>query len=419
MMPPRIDGRYAKARQALAPYRILGTPPEPAFDIFTGLVRTALGVPDALLAFFDGELVCFKATAGAAYRHPGIVARVRDVFAFERAIVSSDGARLFCGAPIATPGGQTVGAIAGIALDDRPASPGMDAAIVTIAAAVTQALDTRRNVETTSAQPSHALIAFDAADLSVVFADMETMRARGATREQIQALTFDDIFTGMDVSARHDIDLLRDAPRDEPFAFSARVLGTIGFWLPVACTVRAIRERRVRTLIVVECAPPAAAPARSNLHVVPSPAARATLHEHRIDAVLSKIEAGRRALREEESANGLPLTVDDLARAAAQLLADTDDAHVLAVFCAEPHALRAAIERARRTRLLCDHDLVAVVDDAHIAMLLRDMPVAIGTQAVKRFVRTVPGLQFAVRNARGPAASIRALLDDAVAELHP
>ena len=413
MIPPGTDGRFMKARHALAPYRILGTPPEPAFDVFAELVCSALSVSAALLTFFDGETMCVKASAGTPQRNGDIAARLRDVFAFERAIVSSDGSRLFCGAPIVTPDGQPVGAIAGIGYDDRPATPAMHTTILAIAAAVTQALEARRRAESGSMARAHALIAFDAIDLSVVLADADTMRARAATHAKFRALTFDDVFTGVDADARHDIDVLRDAEHDESLAFSARALGADGFWYPVACTARAIRGRRMRTLIVVEFAPPSL---RANLHVIAAPTAT-VLHEHSIDTVLSKIEAGRRALRAEQNENGLPLTVDGLVQAAAQLLADNDDAHVLAVFRVDPDGRDDAIERARRTRLVCDHDLVAVIEDEYVAILLRDLPVAIGRQAVARFARSLPGLRFTVRDASGSVPGVRSLLDDAVGEL--
>jgi hypothetical protein len=416
MMPPRSSGRYTKARVAAAPYRVIGTAPEPAFDVFVHLICAALGVPSALLGFFDGETLCIKAVAGRLHRNEFVAAGLRDAFERETSIVISGETHFFCAAPVATQNGQVVGVIAGF--DDRAhaTTSAQHATIETIANAVTHALEARKHT-TADAGVARALFAFDAADLSVVFADADTARQRIATPAQLQMLAFDDVFSGIDARTRHELDIMRETMGDVPLAFTARTLGTMGFWFPVACTARAVRAR-THSLIVIEYAQSGAVPERPPVRALARINDRRSRWEgHSIEAVLSKIEAGRRALRAELGEIDEPLTGGAFVSAAAQLLADHGEPHVLAVFAPGADAIAGAIERARRVRLLCDHDLVAVFDRTYVAMLLRDMPLTIGHQAVKRFARSLPNVQFAVRDTSGPNESVRNVLEDAIAAL--
>jgi hypothetical protein len=141
----------------------------------------------------------------------------------------------------------------------------------------------------------------------------------------------------------------------------------------------------------------------------------ATGPEHSIEAVLTKIEAGRRLLR---AGSGEVMNAVTFGSAMQQLLNDNDEPHVLVMFSAAEAAAAELIEQARRARLLCHQDLVAFVDGWHVVMLLRDMPVAVGAQAVKRFAHAQLNTNYSVKEVRGPVDDARVLIADITKALH-
>jgi hypothetical protein len=418
MMPPRTDARYAQARLTVAPYHIIGSPPEPEFDAFIGLVCAALTVPSAVLAFFDGTTMCIKAVAGRPQRNPGVAAQLSSTFEYERTIVAAGDAEFFCSTPVFTADGHAIGVIGGFDQHPHADHTTAPATLEAIAATVTHALEARKRATAGAFAGRSGLIAFDAAQWTVVFTDGETVGRLESSTAGLQSQRFDDIFNGVDADTRHELDVLRDTMRPEALTFTARARGAGGFWFPVVCTARAIRDRRLRAMIVVDCAQPSPPAARPKLQtLLPATSLPVGREEHSINAVLSKIEAGRRALRAEQSEPTEPLTIDAFVSAAGQLVGEGAEPHLLALFACRGDDGLDIIERARRTRLVCDHDLVAFIDGAYLAVLLRDMPVAIGRQAIKRFSRTVSGLRVAVRDTRDPDTGMSQLLAGAMAEL--
>lgn len=415
MTPPRTIGVYGKARAALAPFQIAGTAPEPAFDIFVQIVCAALDVPSALLGFFDGDVLSIKAVLGTLHRDEAVARQLRESFEHERPIVTA-GDEFFCAAPVFAPNGTAVGVIAGFGGTTHTSGPAVRVTMETIALAVTHALDARRH---TSSEPprARALVAFDTVDFSVLFADAETVRQRYARHEELQSLTFDDVFIGIDEGVRSDLDAMRATMDDRSLTFEARTLGPIGFWYQVTCTARAVRARS-RSVIVVEFVQPGVTAERQSDHALAlQTMRRARWHGHSIETVLAKIEAGRRALRVERGEIDEPLTGDAFVSRATHLLADTGEPHVLAIFALGRDAIGSAIDRARRSRLLCDRDLVAVLEGDCIALLLRDMPAAIAHRAIERFARSFLNARFTIRDIGGPDASVQEVLADALAGL--
>ena len=171
----------------------------------------------------------------------------------------------------------------------------------------------------------------------------------------------------------------------------------------IAATVTHALEARKRILHPPVPAPP---PKRS-LYAV-GRTTPATSAEHSIEAVLTKIEAGRRLLRSDTSE---VLNADAFFSAMQQLLDDNDEPHVLVTFPVAEAAAAELIEQARRARLLCNQDLVAFIDGERIVMLLRDMPVAVGYQAVKRFAHAQLNTNYRVNEVHGPVDDVRALID--------
>jgi hypothetical protein len=309
MRPPHVSDRYTRALAAIHGYGILGTSPEPEFDIFPALCCAALDAPSAFLTFFDGDEMWTKAEAGTL--RPGRAMRqgpLRETFDSAHTIHVTGADGFFCGAPVYTPEHVAIGAIG--VFDDRPrdAGSGMLQAIRTIATAVTYALEARKRL------------------------------------------------------------------------------------IPAAPVL----------------------PGKPNLYAVSSSSNTAS-SDHCIEAVLSKIEAGRRLLR--AGANDVA-TAEAFAAAMQQLAGDNDEPHVLVVFSAPGRAADELVAQARRARLLCDHDLAAFIRAEYVAMLLRDVPVTVGRQAVKRFADAQLNTTYRVEEVRGPLANARELLDSVIERLH-
>jgi hypothetical protein len=153
------------------------------------------------------------------------------------------------------------------------------------------------------------------------------------------------------------------------------------------------------------------APGRRNIYAI-AYATRTTVAGHSIAAVLSKIEAGRRLLRSEGSD-----PANAFVSAMQHLLDDNGGPHVLVMFSIGGQAADELVAQARRARLLCNHDLVAFIDGEYVAMLLRDMPVAVGYQAVKRFALAQLNTNYCVQEVRGPLTGARELLDGLIERL--
>jgi hypothetical protein len=187
---------------------------------------------------------------------------------------------------------------------------------------------------------------------------------------------------------------------------------------------RGISTGRLQAIRTISAAVTHALEARKRLRHPPAPPKRtlyavgrttpATSAEHGIDAVLTKIEAGRRLLRTESSE---VMNAGAFISAMQQLLGDNDEPHVLVIYSVAEPAAAELIEQARRARLLCNQDLVAFIGGEHLVMLLRDMPVAAGYQAAKRFAHAQLNTNYRVTEVHGPIADVRAFVDDLTAQL--
>jgi hypothetical protein len=329
-MPPRVAGNGTEVRAALASYAILGTPPEPQFDIFPELALTALDADSAALAFFDGDRMWIMASAGSL----DVDARAADerlahTFELGHADAVSGDDHYYCGAPVFSIDGRGIGVIGVFARGPNAAPPTALPLLEAISEAVTQALEARKRSGAHAEAGTRALFVFDAADWSVIFADEESMRRYNTTPATMQRLAVDDVFRTIDPRARRELDLLRDAAHGGTFAFTARALGALGFWNSVACSARMIRDKRLHSFVTIECAEPDA-PARTNVHeLIPQ---QPEWEEHRIESVLSKIEAGRQLLRGENPACGTAPAAEAFLSTATVVLAESSEPHLLAVF---------------------------------------------------------------------------------------
>jgi hypothetical protein len=312
-MPIRTDVRNTRALAALAPYHILGTPPEPAFDVYPQLLCAAFDAGAAVLAFFEGDRLWIKAKAGTQpFDYESMMLPLTETFESGCARVINNPPNLYCGTPIRALDGCVIGVLGAFAQRDRLATPAPNPLIDIVATAVMHALEARKAV--LAARSTHAL------------------------------------------------------------------------------------------------------PLRTNRFAVSTRSA-SIFEEDSIAAVLTKIEAGRRLLRSDHEQLHDTAQVEAFVSAMRQLLAEDGEPHILVMFCAPGNAAVELVEQARRARLLCDDDLIAVVDGTYVTMLLRNMPVAVGYQAAKRFARAQLNTSFSINAVRGPIADARTLFDTAIATL--
>jgi PAS domain S-box-containing protein len=126
---------------ALRRYKVLDTPEEEAFERIVALARDIFDVPMAVVTLVDGARQWFKARVGVEMRetprewsfchhalglHSGEVFVVPDAaadprFAANPLVVGEPRLRFYAGAPLVTPDGYSLGAVAVISPEPRPA----------------------------------------------------------------------------------------------------------------------------------------------------------------------------------------------------------------------------------------------------------------------------------------------------------
>jgi diguanylate cyclase (GGDEF)-like protein/PAS domain S-box-containing protein len=150
------DERLARLRA----YRILDTPPEPAFDDLVRRAQEAVRAPMAWLSFFDGEREWIKAKAGVALAYlsrehslafakgePSAPLLIEDVVKSEirnhPLLAGELGARFFCAVPLVSPAGGVLGTLT--VLDRIPRTLGAQerTALDNLAALAVARLETR------------------------------------------------------------------------------------------------------------------------------------------------------------------------------------------------------------------------------------------------------------------------------------
>jgi len=125
--------------EALTRYRILDSPPDPAFDDLVHLAAALCHAPIAVLTFIDHDRQWFKAEVGLGMtqtvRSAGLCSHTIDTkdllviedvqsdprFSSHPLVAASPRVRFYCGAPILTPDGYAVGTIA--IMDVAPRRP--------------------------------------------------------------------------------------------------------------------------------------------------------------------------------------------------------------------------------------------------------------------------------------------------------
>ena len=150
--------------EALRRYRILDTPPEPAFDELSRLAAHVCGTPIALVSLVDENRLWFKSkvglTASETPREVSFCAQsilhsdlfiIPDVAADERyagnpMVTSAPRVRFYAGAPLVTPEGHALGALCVIDRVPRELSPEQKEAMRGLARQVVTQLELRRKL---------------------------------------------------------------------------------------------------------------------------------------------------------------------------------------------------------------------------------------------------------------------------------
>jgi len=126
--PTPADLRKAERQARLRAYRVLDTPPEPAFEELVRRAQDAVRAPMAWLSFFDGEREWIQARAGVALAH--LAREQSPVFGpgepvaplhVEDLSLATEGpharlarelrAKFFCAVPLVAPGGMVLGTL--------------------------------------------------------------------------------------------------------------------------------------------------------------------------------------------------------------------------------------------------------------------------------------------------------------------
>jgi GAF domain-containing protein len=149
--------------RALRAYRILDTPAEAAFDALVRLAASLAGTPYAAIAFVDETRAWVKASVGldglsespraSSFSAAAIAGRdvfeVADAaadrrFASNPVVAGSLGVRFYAGAPLLTPAGEVLGAIAVLDREPRTLSIEQRAQLMLVARLVTYELERGR-----------------------------------------------------------------------------------------------------------------------------------------------------------------------------------------------------------------------------------------------------------------------------------
>ncbi|MET0371753.1 MAG: sensor domain-containing diguanylate cyclase [Sphingobium sp.] len=147
---------------ALARYDILDSPPESGFDRITGLVRSVLNVPMAVVSLVDADRQWFKAhdglddtetPRGIAFcdhtirqREPMVIADATADARFSDNPLVTGGARIrsYAGVPLTTPDGYNIGSLCAIDTVPRDFDPAQIAILQSLAALVVDQMELRR-----------------------------------------------------------------------------------------------------------------------------------------------------------------------------------------------------------------------------------------------------------------------------------
>ena len=161
MVDAKLEDEFGRLA-ALKRYELLDTPPEAPFDRITGLVKTVLEVPIAVIAMIDSDRQWFKSCLGLdnkessreiSFCHHTIQARVPMYvpnasldprFADNPLVTGPPYIQSYLGIPLATPDGYNLGSLCAIDRKPRTYSEAQIEVLKSFAALVTDEFELRR-----------------------------------------------------------------------------------------------------------------------------------------------------------------------------------------------------------------------------------------------------------------------------------
>jgi hypothetical protein len=430
----RKAAQEASVRAAIDRYRIIGTPPEPKFDVMTSVVALALDVPTVILALSTPQGLWVKSAFGpvrnawlgpespireAVDAHqPAVIADLRENRRYQSFALDREAPRAYAGVPIVTLDRLPIGTLAVFDTRVRSFSGTLLAILEKMSDAVTLALETRRMLWAATIHSRNAVFAFRADLQSLLFADHFSSENLVRIDKAPGDTTFDDIFDEVAPDDRRALEDLRLKRRPSPFAFRARARGRTGIFSELACVAHVVPDDAEGPFIIVECEHPPSVAERPPLYVLSYSEKMGTVGDRfdtasasRPDAlenVYSKIDLGRQLLREENDDRSDRQRFADGVKT---ILEADPGPHQLIAFAVAPGEAAEILADLKREAVLHDRDLIVALDEA-LLVLLCDTALPPAAAAAGFIARKRRSVRYVLQTLPSPLRDPRAIISD-------
>ena len=210
-VPPDENARLA----ALSAYELLDTPPEESFDAFTRLAAQLCDAPFATIALIDRDRQWFKSTYGVELREsPRAVAfcayaiggdgvfEVPDARADERfhdnpLVTLPPHVRFYAGAPLRSPSGFALGALAVLDTRERTLTDAQRTALLALAGAVSEQCEARRAMLRLFEGSQTEIYRVDLRAGSILWASDAARRNLGYTLDELRTLDLSELLPSL------------------------------------------------------------------------------------------------------------------------------------------------------------------------------------------------------------------------------
>ena len=248
--------------EALYDYQILDTPAEEVFDAFTRLAAQLCAAPISLISLVDEEREWLKSTSGMdrvvelpragslclQAIEDGELFEVPDTTKDERfrenlLVRGKAGIRSYAGMPLVTRSGYAIGALCVMDIKPRTLTDDQRMTLKTIAGAVIDQLDARRQLMRLVDASRSELYHFDLARQRIVFASEGALRNLGYTAREIRALALEELLPNLREPFSHERFMGSVAARDgEPMIVYTTARRKDGSIYPIELRVELVRS---------------------------------------------------------------------------------------------------------------------------------------------------------------------------------